>query len=352
MRRPPSRRSTRSHRRTPHKPTTKQVSHEYELEVLAGLEAIATEELEALSGSRDIRGLRFWYSGDLTRVHRLRTPVAAYRVKSWNIPRPKGFLGHQVLGELVAFLQGVIEIGGHTSFRISAAGKESSVMERLSNELAAALGMPEHSEGELLIRFRPAEEGWEVLARTTSRPLSARAWRTCNMSGGLNATIAYAMHRAVGIRPEDRMFNPMCGSGTLLIERVLAAPIEAMVGVDHNEAAVSCAMQNILACGKPIEVAQRDALHTELPDRCFDLIVADLPWGDAINSHVDNAVLYPAFLKEMHRLLTLRGRLCVLTHEIKLFENLLRDHPLWRSRELFQVYSGGHHPKAYVLYKK
>ena len=168
------------------------------------------------------------------------------------------------------------------------------------------------------------------------------------MGGGLNATIAYAAHKLAGQRDEDRIFNPMCGSGTLLIERALMGPYDAMVGVDISADAVACARQNLQAAKKQIEVAQVDALHTGLPPRSFDLIAADLPWGDDIGNHAGNAELYPAFLQEMHRLCSKGGRLLVITHEIKLFERVLPQ-TSWQARELTQVYSGGHHPKIYLL---
>ncbi len=334
---------------------TQQRAHEYELEVLPGLEAVAGTELQAVPLARDIRGLRFWYPGDPERLTRMRSAVAAYRVQAWDVPRPRGLLGHQQLGELAEFLREVVAVGGHRSFRISAAGKESAVMQRLAEELQTALELPhDPQEGELLLRLRPEQDGpgWEVLARVTPRPISARSWRECNMAGGLNATIAYAAHKLAGQRDEDRIFNPMCGSGTLMIERALMGPYAAMVGVDISADAVACTQTNLKAAKRQIEVAQVDALQTGLPARSFDLIVADLPWGDAIGSHRDNHVLYPAFLKEMSRLSSKRGRLCVITHEIRLFERVLAEQQDWHARELFQVYSGGHHPKAYLLGKK
>ncbi|GAA5532159.1 methyltransferase domain-containing protein [Deinococcus aluminii] len=333
----------------------RQPAHEYVLEVLPGLEAVAAEELRTVPLARDIRGLRFWYPGDPERLTRLRAPVAVYRARAWDVPRPRGLLGHQQLGELTAFLEGVVRFGGHRSFRLAAAGRESSVMQRLADELSSALKLPyDPEDGELLIRLRPQEDGpgWEVLARLTPRPLSARAWRVCNMGGGLNATIAYAMHKLAGQRDEDRIFNPMSGSGTLLVERALLGPYDAMVGVDLNPEAVECARANLHAAKREVEVAQVDALHTGLPPRSFDLIVSDLPWGDAVGTHGGNAALYPAFLTEMHRLLSRQGRLVVLTHEIKLFERILSEQDRWHAHELFQVYSGGHHPKAYLLSKR
>ena len=278
--------------------------------------------------------------------------MAVYRVAHFEVPRPRGLLGHQQIGQLAAFAGEVALLGGHASFRFSAAGKDSEVYARLAEHLSAALNLPfDSNDGELLLRLHPEAGGWAVLARLTPRPLSARAWRACNRAGGLNATIASALHRASGLREADRVFNPMCGSGTLLIERALLGPTAAMVGVDLDEEAVACARQNIAAARREIEVAQVDALATGLPARSFDLIVADLPWGDAIGSHGENAALYPQFLHEMHRLLSRTGRLAVLTHEVRLFEGLLSGQDRWRARELFKVYSGGHWPRAYLLSK-
>ena len=338
----------------------RQPAREYELDVLPGLEEVAATELAGVPLARDVRGLRFWYPGSPERLTRLRSAVAVYRIKSWDVPRPRGLLGHQQLGELVSYVREVAEVGRHRSFRIGAAGKESPTMQRLAEELSAALGLPhDPEEGELLLRLRPSADrqgadgqGWDVLARMTPRPLSARAWRECNMGGGLNATIAYAMHKLAGQRDEDRIFNPMSGSGTLLIERALLGPYDALVGVDIDPDAVACARTNLAAAGKQVEVAQVDALHTGLPSRSFDLVISDLPWGDAIGSHQSNETLYPAFLKEMHRLTSRRGRLCLLTHELHLFERVMREQSDWEAKELFQVYSGGHHPKAYLLHKR
>lgn len=333
----------------------------YEAEVLRGLSEVARTELSQIDGldilSAEAEALRFRYGGDVERLSRLRSVVAVYAVRAWYVPRPRGLLGHQQLTELTEWLRGVLAVGEHTSFRISAAGRETEVMERLTAELAAALNLPHQpEEGELLLRLRPAAtaegsgSGWEVLARLTRRPLSARDWRVCNREGGLNASIAYAALALAGLRAADRIFNPMCGSGTLLVERALMGPYEAMVGVDIDAAAVACAQANLKAAGRRVEVAQVDALDTGLPPRSFDLILADLPWGDDIGTHGGNAELYPAFLREMHRICSKGGRLVVITHELRLFERVLQDSP-WQARELAQVYSGGHHPKIYLLTK-
>ncbi|PYE55265.1 methyltransferase domain-containing protein [Deinococcus yavapaiensis] len=323
----------------------------YEIEVLGGLEEFALQELQGVKGVKGLDGPRFLYAGDTRTLKRLKSVVAVYVVESFFVPRPKALLGHQHLLHLVAFVRDVTSQDSFSSFRFSAAGRDSAVFERLALELESATGLkhlPE--EGELLLRVVPGDEGWDVLARITPKPLSARAWRVCNMSGGLNATVAHAMLRFGGIRENDRVFNPMCGSGTLLIERSLIGPVETLVGVDKDPDALTCARENVAASKRGgIELHQVDITTADMPTRAFDLIVADLPWGDAIGSHDDNAILYPAFLKAMGRAVSKRGRMVVLTHEVRLFQEVLEEDGRWKLLSEVKVYHGGHYPRMYLL---
>ena len=59
---------------------------------------------------------------------------------------------------------------------------------------------------------------------------------------------------------------------------------------------------------------------TPLPAGPFKQLYADLPFGSAIGSHVENEALYPALLREAARIATDDAVCVFLTHEI----NLLR----------------------------
>ena len=190
-----------------------------------------------------------------------------------------------------------------------------------------------------------------MLVRTTARPLSSRPWRVCNLAGGLNATLAAAVIELVGISPEDRFFNAMCGSGTLLIERRLSGRAARLVGCDVSGEALACADKNVRA-GRlaDIELVRADATASPFDDASFDVIVADVPWGDAVGTHEGNAALYPAFLEEAARLAAPGARLAVLTHEIRLFERVLGEFgKVWRLEETVRVFHGGHYPRVYVF---
>lgn len=344
--RPPAPKATPAQRNVP--PET------YEVEVLPGLEPFAEAELKRVSGVTQVKrdkgavGVRFL--GDAARLNELRTVVAAYRVLRFAVPRPKALLGHEHISRLA---RAVAELRRHEtfkSFRLSAAGSDSAVFSRFNEMLAHETGLAYEEEGELLIRVRRAQEGWEVLLRLTPRPLSARAWRVCNLTGGLNATLAAALLELADVGAQDRVFNPMCGSGTFLVEGGLRVTPARLVGCDLNEAALSCSAQNIAAAGvSGTELLEADGTNTGLAPHSFDVFVTDPPWGDAIGSHRGNAELYPALLKECARLAAPGARLALLTHELRLFERVLAAQTFWRTERQFQAFHGGHYPQAYLL---
>lgn len=334
--------------------------HACEAEVLSGLKLFAEGELRRVQGvmlepNDDPEAIPFMFSGDLNALQALRLPVAVYLRQHFAVPRPKALLGDQHLRALLSMIRTVLIHDPYQTFhgfRFSAAGQESAVFSRLAAALQEATGLRhDQDEGELLLRVRPHGEGWAVLARLTPRPLSARSWRACNMPGGLNATLAVAMLELAGVQPDDRVLNPMCGSGTLLIERAALAAAGRLMGCDISPDSLACARQNVQAANLTgrIELVQADATRLELPDGGFDLVVADVPWGDAVGTHSGNEALYPAFLEEMARVGTPAARLVVLTHEIKLFERVLERQRRWVPRKAVRVFHGGHYPRMYLL---
>jgi 23S rRNA G2445 N2-methylase RlmL len=174
------------------------------------------------------------------------------------------------------------------------------------------------------------------------------------MAGALNSTIAAAMIELTEPQAEDRFLNLRCGSGTLLIERQQHSPAKLIIGGDLTGAALEQARQNITAAGlkRKIRLLQLDGSRTPLPTGSFDVICADLPWGQLVGSHTDNAALYPAFLAETARLAVPGARLAVLTHELKLMERLIRKQTgIWRLVQAISIFQGGLHPKIYLFEK-
>ncbi len=334
--------------------------------MVTGLKPYAEEELRRRFGVQvHIRRkdkpeeIPFGYDGDLRDLLNLRQSVAVYLAQHYPIPRPLALLGHQHFTGLLRQITTVRSLhrgGSFKTFRISAAGSESSVFQRIRDEIAQATALVYNDdEADLLLRVRKADihkDGWEVLARMSPRPLSARAWRVCDMEGALNATIASTMVEMTQPRPEDRVLNLMCGSGTLLIERLLHTPADVIGGCDTDFMALRCATANLTASGHAADadVFEMDAANLQLPDTCMEVIMADLPWGQLVGSHEANRTLYPQVLAEAARVAVPGARAVFITHEIRLMEQVLGELAhLWQVQHTERVFQGGLHPRIFLL---
>ena len=330
-----------------------------------GLEDIARAEIGRLGGQH-LRWLNdaadasneliFEWQGNLRPLGRLQTVHAVYLVKNYPVPRPKALMGHEHFHELLGQIGTVRALFPQQEFKtmyLSAAGSESSVMERLKSQLAAQTGLQIAShEGDLLLRIRRAakREGWEVLVRLTPRPLSARAWRACNFEGALNAAVANAMCRMTLPKKKDVFINLACGSGSLLVERSSCGPYAQMFGIDLDSTALECASQNLTAAQiSPGNLLQADIACAPLPSRFATALAVDLPFGHLVGSHQSNLELYPRVLAEAARLARRGARFALITHEVHLTESLLESDPNWKALQVRRISLGGLYPRIFLL---
>jgi tRNA (guanine6-N2)-methyltransferase len=339
----------------------------FEAEVAPGLETIAKAEIQQkfphIAAIEIGKGaLHFEFSSDLAPLLELRTINAIYQRLVFDIPRPKALLGHQHFQRLVTAIEAILQHSPLNTFgtlSIDAAGSDSSVMQRLRVELANAVQLKPSSErGDFVIRIRPASDrrGWEALLRLSPRPTATRDWRVANFEGALNAAVAHAMIRLTQPSLQDRFLNLCSGSGTLMIERASAGEAALFCGCDISAEALALSKRNIEAAKVDATLFQADATQLPLASESIDKIAVDLPFGQLVGSHQQNRQLYPSILKEMARVLSLNGTAVVITHEIRLFEDLLNSEVSLHFRDLklenlYKMTLNGLHPRIYVLRK-
>ena len=342
----------------------------YEIEVIPGLEEFAIEEVREsfrLSAgparlSREGR-LSLRANPDLKRLNQLSSVVAVHLVERFDVPRPKALLGHQNLARLVALARHVFAAwpaGTFSTFRINAAGADSAEFTRLKLEISGQLGLTNNDrEGDLLLTFRrppPRQAGWEVLMRTSPRPLSARTWRVRDLPGALNASVAHAMVRLGQPRDDDVFVNVGCGSGTLMIERLRIGPAKEVVGYDLDPRALDCARENLTASGLSgvAQLVLHDARQLPLLSGSVDTIVADLPYAMLVGSGAENRVVYPEILKEAARVARPDASFVLITTQRQLMADVLKDlTDQWRLVRTVPIkipFQGGYiSPAIYVL---
>jgi 23S rRNA G2445 N2-methylase RlmL len=336
-----------------------------EAEASEGLEDIASDELRSLSTQRSrvsqlqtlTGAVRFQFSGDLRQLIELQTLQAVYLLQQYPVPRPKALLGDEHFRRLVNQIQTVLTLFPGATFRtfyLNAAGSDSSVMQRLKAALAQATQLRQgDQQGDLLVRLRPSSsgQGWDALVRLTPRPLATRHWRVCNFEGALNGAVAQAMIRLSRPTADDAFVNLCCGSGSLLIERALWGGAARLIGIDSDPDVLQCAVSNITASGaaERLRLLRADARSLPLPDSSVDVLCADLPFGQRTGSHRENLRLYPALLDEGARVTHNNSRFLILTHEVRLIENLLHTSKTWEIEQTRRISLRGLHPRIYLL---
>jgi tRNA (guanine6-N2)-methyltransferase len=316
------------------------------------------EQLRAVHGRSD--SLVAEYRGNWRRLLELRTVVAPFVVLTFPVPRPRSLTSSEYFPAILAAFEQVQRANGEPAetFRIDAAGADSAGFRQLAAHIEESTGLPEVAEhGDLLLRFRRAADGagWDVLIRISFHSLSSRSWRVRNLPGAANATIAAAMARMMSPTSGDRVANLMAGSGTLLIERLLLTPARSAMAVDVDDKALEMCAENLDAAGLR---GRARLVHCDIADEewarggPFDVIMADPPWGTLMGEHESNAALHSMLLQRAHAAAAAGARLAVLTHEIRVMENCLRQAAdLWSQREVVRVFQKGHNPRIYLLEK-
>lgn len=351
---------------TPRIPQVPDPLPQYEAEVTIGLEEVAQQELKRRFGEKAriiaVKPgiLQFALTNtNPSKLLVLRTVQAIYSLTRHPVPRPKGLLGHEHFHRIVQQIVAARTLSAASAYRsmfISAAGAESSVMQRLFAELCAQTKLEASDEkGDLMLRIRrplDKSDAWETLVRLSPRPLGTRSWRIHNFEGAVNATVAHAMALLTQPNPDQEVFiNLLCGSATLLIERADAARSGKLFGCDLDRNVLAAAQENIAEAGfeTRIMLQHADTQRAPYAEKCADALCADLPFGHLSGSHAENIVLYPVVLKEAARIAKPHAPFVIITHEIKLMDGLLRQNLHWVMERVMPITLGGLHPRIYVL---
>lgn len=330
----------------------------FEAECIVGLERFAEAELRDFTPRPR---LRFAYDGPWPALLGLRTVVAVHALVADGLPRPTALLDDGTFKRIVGtvgHIRSLHPAGAFRTFRLSAAGADSSVFQRFGERLGQVTGLkPAADAGDLLVSFRRGTDGrFELLARISPRPLAARSWRVCNRPGALNGTVAAIMASLTwtgSFVPSDVHLNLACGSGTLLVERGLLGPAARLIGCDVDPEALACAARNVAAAGLGnVELTDWDATSLPLADASVDALTVDLPFGQLVGSHTANAELYPALLAEAARVARPGARLVAISQQVRLLERSV-DPARWSTetvlRPTLSTSGGPIKPGIYVL---
>lgn len=169
--------------------------------------------------------------------------------------------------------------------------------------------------------------GSELLigVRLSDATMRHREYKREHLPASLRPTIAAAMSRLSNPTDQDIVLDPLCGTGTILVERALMAPLDRLIGGDIQDEAVGMARRNARNADIVATIRTWDAQVLPLDDASVTRILTNLPFGKQIGSHETNEELYMALIQEFGRVLAPGGLMVSLTSEDRLWSIILHD---------------------------
>ncbi len=179
-------------------------------------------------------------------------------------------------------------------------------------------------------------------------------WRKGTVPASMQPATAYAVSRwALSFVTAKRpaVFDPFCGSGSLLFACGEQADCRSLTGVDKSGAAVAIARENAKAGNSKARFICRDILHFEAKEGA-DLVISNLPFGNRVGSHRENEQLYARFLRRLPYYMADGGVAALYTADGRLMERLIKEDPQLTLREKRRTAAGGLSPWVFVIEKK
>ncbi len=185
--------------------------------------------------------------------------------------------------------------------------------------------------------------------KLTDERLRRWGYKVIHLPASLKPSIAQCMVLLSKPIPEDIFVDPMCGAGTIAIERAFAYPYQRIIAGDVEEMSTSSAKGNIHSSRKAIDLMLWNASTMPIKDQSVDKLVSNLPFGKLSGSHTENQYLYAIFFREMKRIMKIGSRAVLLTTERDLMRDIVSRHRDVKIEKQVNVELSGLKACIYVL---
>ncbi|MGF1646168.1 MAG: methyltransferase [Kineosporiaceae bacterium] len=147
--------------------------------------------------------------------------------------------------------------------------------------------------------------------RLGARPAHRRPWKLDTGPGTLHPPMAAALVRLAAPRRGERVIDPFCGDGTIVVEAALAAPGAVVHGSDLDAGRVEGARRNTVRARMDVGLGVADAGRSR-PGPPYDVVITNPPWNLAVGSRGALTSGLDPFWRALPRLLAPTGRLVVV----------------------------------------
>ena len=165
----------------------------------------------------------------------------------------------------------------------------------------------------------PTATLWEVVVREHGKRATVELWprglpdprfayRVAHVPASSHPTLAAALARVAGARPDDVVWDPFVGAATELVERARLGPARALYGTDADDDALARARDNLAAAHVDATLTRADA-RTYTPPAPPTLVITNPPMGRRVLDRHRTGDLYRDFLAHVAVLMPRGARL-------------------------------------------
>lgn len=205
------------------------------------------------------------------------------------------------------------------------------------------------SNYQMELRIEPSARSCKLYAKCYFPPDERFSYRLGALPASIHPVTAACLMRfaKAHFRPDARVIDPCCGSGTLLIERKKLMDAAYLLGTDKDAKALDIARKNSTAAGETIDYVGAK-LERFNPDAPFDELIANLPFGTRVGTQKELDSLYEALFFRLKVLLKPGGKaLLYTTHRRKIHQLTAQHHFDLLDEMPFD--SGGLRPWAMII---
>ena len=210
--------------------------------------------------------------------------------------------------------------------------------------------------------WRPVDDGGDVEfwanligldfilgLRLSDANMRHRGYKQAHIAASLRPSVAASMVWLTEPQPGDVFLDPMCGAGTLLVERAMAGRHALLLGGDIRPSALQSAAENIGPRHKPRQLLRWDAGSLPLPSASIDRVAANPPFGKQLGNHHQNIALYSGLFRELSRVLKPSGRAVLVSSETQLVKDSVRHSQRLRIVRVYPATILGQRATVYVI---
>lgn len=343
----------------------------YSISVIAGLENIARQEINSLIGDtkqfkiiqRKPQRIVFQYTGSPKDLLSLRTAEQLFLVVQHipNMTRSRRSLT-AINSSLTRFnfaktfdccRQVGIKIRKRIQFRVMT--RMSGFRNFQKRDFQQIIERSLIDRGWQLTRSSSGLDVWAemdgedayISIRLSKPDMAQRSHKQASVPQTLKPTIAYSMVRLSQPQPNDIFLDPMCGAGTILLERAFAGRYRYLIGGDLSEGALDATKRNFGRQHQPRQFFHWDAHILPMQTNSVDKIVCNLP----IDENKSNLPqLYRNVLTEFERVTKSGGRMVLLSMQPTLLNKILKQQESMKTRQQVGINVGGKRGGIFVVH--